>query len=80
MAPESVYLRLKDLPERELPPAEWIMVNVWEMVAPVRKDLEFQKREGMKLREEVKVLNDKQHGLLNELEHYSRLLSSKDGD
>lgn len=28
-ASESVYLRLKDLPERELPPAEWIMVSVW---------------------------------------------------
>lgn len=25
-------------------------------------------------------MNDKQHGLLNELEHYSRLLSSKDDD
>lgn len=26
---ESIYLRLKDLPEKELPPSEWIMVNVW---------------------------------------------------
>ena len=29
MASESVYMRLKDLPEKELPPAEWIMVSVW---------------------------------------------------
>jgi hypothetical protein len=29
VASESVYLRLKDLPEKELPPSEWIMVNVW---------------------------------------------------
>jgi hypothetical protein len=25
-------------------------------------------------------MNDKQHSLLNEIEHYSRLLSSKDDD
>lgn len=29
MASESVYMRLKDLPEKELPPSEWIMVSVW---------------------------------------------------
>lgn len=80
MVSESVYLRLKDLPEKELPPSEWIMVNVWEMIFPYKKDLEYHKREVGKLREEVKVLNDKQHSLLNELEHYSRLLSSKDDD
>jgi hypothetical protein len=39
MSSESIYLRLKDLPEKELPPSEWIMVNVWEMVGPLRKDL-----------------------------------------
>ena len=32
------------------------------------------------LREETKVMNDKQNSLLNELDHYSRLLSSKDDD
>ena len=50
------------------------------MVSPIKKDLEYHKREAAKLREEIKILNDKQHGLLNELEHYSRLLSSKDDD
>lgn len=80
MASESVYLRLKDLPERELPPSEWVMVQVWELLFPWKKDLEYHKREVGKLREEIKILNDKQHGLLNELEHYSRLLSSKDDD
>ena len=29
MSSESIYVRLKDLPEKELPPSEWIMVNVW---------------------------------------------------
>ena len=80
MVSESVYLRLKDVPEKELPPSEWIMVQVWEMVFPYKKDLEYHKREVGKLREEIKILNDKQHTLLNELEHYSRLLSSKDDD
>lgn len=65
MSSESIYLRLKDLPEKELPPSEWIMVNVWEMVGPLRKDLEYHKRESAKLRDEIKILNDKQHGLLN---------------
>lgn len=80
IASQSVYIRLKDLPEKELPPSEWIMVNVWELISPVKKDLDYHKRESNKLREEIKILNDKQHSLLNELEHYSRLLSSKDDD
>ena len=37
------------------------------MVSPIKKDLEYHRREAAKLREEIKVLNDKQHGLLNEL-------------
>jgi progesterone-induced-blocking factor 1 len=41
---ESIYLRLKDLPEKELPPSEWIMVNVWEIIFPYKKDLEYHKR------------------------------------
>ena len=80
MASESVYIRLKDLPEKELPPSEWIMVHVWEMLGPIKKDLEHHKRAESQLRDEIKILNDKQHSLLNELEHYSRLLSSKDDD
>ena len=56
------------------------MVNVWELISPVKKDLDYHKREANKLREEIKILNDKQHTLLTELEHYSRLLSSKDDD
>lgn len=50
------------------------------MLYPYKKDLEFHKKEVGKLREDVKMMNDKQHSLLNELEHYSRLLSSKDDD
>ena len=64
-ASESVYLRLKDLPERELPPSEWVMVQVWELLFPYKKDLEYHRKEVNKLRDEIKILNDKQHSLLN---------------
>ena len=50
VASESVYIRLKDLPEKELPPSEWIMVNVWELISPMKKDMEHHKREANKLR------------------------------
>ena len=42
--------------------------------------MEYSKREVTKLRDEIKILNDKQHSLLNELDHYQRLLYSKDDD
>jgi len=41
------------------------MVNVWELISPMKKDMEYHKREANKLREEIKILNDKQHSLLN---------------
>jgi hypothetical protein len=50
VASESVYIRLKDLPEKELPPSEWIMVNVWELISPMKKDMDYHKREANKLR------------------------------
>lgn len=37
ITPESVYLRLRDIPERDLPPSEWILVSVWEMCYPFKK-------------------------------------------
>lgn len=51
MASESIYIRLKDLPEKELPPSEWIMVHVWEMIGPIKKDLEHHKRAESQLRD-----------------------------
>ena len=30
--PENVYLKLRDLPEKDLQPSEWILVHVWEML------------------------------------------------
>lgn len=80
LVPESVYLRLRDIPERDLPPSEWLLVNVWEMCAPFRKEATSRQQEVARLREDLKAANDKQHSLLGELEHYSRMLGSKDDD
>lgn len=56
------------------------MVSVWEMCYPFKKEAEQQKKEIGRLRDDLKVANDKQHSILAELEHYSRLLASKDDD
>ena len=71
LVPENVYLRLRDIPERDLPPSEWILVNVWEMVYPFKKESELQKKEIFRMREEL---------ILGELEHANRLLYDKDDD
>lgn len=42
--------------------------------------MEYNRRETAKLRDDIKAMNDKQHSLLNELDHYQRLLNSKDDD
>ena len=78
--PETTYLRLRDIPDRELPLSEWLLVNVWELVYPHKKEADFLKREINKLREELTIASDKQGSLYAELEHCSRLLSSKDDD
>ncbi len=36
LVPENVYLRLRDLPEKDLPTNEWILVHVWELVYPFK--------------------------------------------
>ncbi|KAL4511807.1 hypothetical protein ABPG72_012652 [Tetrahymena utriculariae] len=80
LVPENVYLRLRDLPEKDLPTNEWILVNVWEMVYPFKKESELQKKEINRLREELKRNGDKQSQLLSELEHTNRMLNDKDED
>ena len=61
LVPENVYLRLRDIPERDLPPSEWILVNVWELVYPIKKESELQKKEIFRMREEMKQHLDKQN-------------------
>lgn len=80
LVPENVYLRLRDLPERDLPPNEWILVSVWEMVYPFKKEAELQKREIFRMRDELKMAMDKQNAVLGELEHTQHLLNDKDDD
>lgn len=59
LVPENVYLKLRDLPEKDLPPSEWILVNVWELVYPFKKENEMQKKEMFRLRDELKLAIDK---------------------
>ncbi len=80
LVPESVYLRLRDVPERDLPASEWILVNVWELVYPFKKEGELQKREIFRLREELKQAIDKHNQTLGEVEHANRMLYDKDDD
>ena len=62
--PETVYLRLRDIPDRDLPPSEWLLCNVWEMSYPYKKQVDFITKEAAKLREELIIGNDKQHSLM----------------
>lgn len=48
--PETAYLRLRDIPDRDLPPSEWLLCNVWEMCYPYKKQSDFLAKEAAKLR------------------------------
>jgi len=80
LIPESTYLKLRDLPEKDLPPSEWVLVNVWEIAYPFKKESELQKREIFRLREELKKSMDRHNAILGEMEHHSKLLNDKDED
>ena len=67
--PESVYLRLRNIPENQLPIHEQVLIQVWEMIYPFKKENEMQRKEIFALREEIKNLGDKHVHLLNEIEH-----------
>jgi progesterone-induced-blocking factor 1 len=54
LVPESVYLKLRDLNQNDLPLQEWVLVQVWEVVYPYKKESEFQRKEIMSLREELR--------------------------
>ncbi|EGR29131.1 progesterone immunomodulatory binding factor 1, putative [Ichthyophthirius multifiliis] len=80
LVPENVYLRLRDLPEKDLPTNEWILVNVWELLYPFKKENDLQKKEIQRLRDELRKNGDKQNQLLGELEHSTRMLNDKEED
>lgn len=60
LVPESVYLKLRDINQQDMPLQEYILVQVFELVYPYKKETEFQKKEIMALREELKQMGDKQ--------------------
>lgn len=73
LVPEDTYLRLKNMPGKDLNPNEWIMVNVYELVYPYAQENKKVKVERAGLRDEIKLMNEKQRQLLTEIEHYQRV-------
>jgi progesterone-induced-blocking factor 1 len=41
LVPESVYLKLRDLNEKDMPLQDWLLVQVWEITYPFKKETEF---------------------------------------
>lgn len=80
LIPETTYLKLRDLPERDLTPSEWVLINVWDLVYPAKRDQDINRKEVFALREEIKHLNQKMQQQLNELEHANKMLFDKDDD
>jgi hypothetical protein len=74
LVPEDTYLRLKNLPGKNLNPNEWILVNVYELVHPYVQENRKTKVERSGLRDEIKLMNEKQRQLLTEIEHYQRVI------
>lgn len=50
-----------------------ILVNTYEMVYPYTQENKKLKLENSAVRDEIKLLNEKQKQLLMELEHYQRV-------
>jgi len=38
LVPETTYLKLRDLPEHDLLPNEWVLINAWDLVYPFKRD------------------------------------------
>ena len=38
LVPETTYLKLRDLPENDLMPNEWVLINAWDLVYPFKRD------------------------------------------
>ena len=77
---ESLYLRLRSLPEKDLLLNEFILVKICDLVLPYKRDTDLHKQEIESLRGEVRALNDRITKQLNEIEHNNLLLFEKDED
>ncbi|CAD8069072.1 unnamed protein product [Paramecium sonneborni] len=80
LVPEAVYLRLRDMNEKEMPIQDWVLVQVWEIVYPFKKEGEFQKKEILALREELRQITEKHQFLLNDLEHGQKMMVDREED
>ena len=80
LIPEDAYLRLRNIPERDLNPNEWVLIHVWEILSPWAKENKTLKLENACLREDVKLTTEKHKQLITELSHYQKLLCDKDDD
>ena len=80
LVPEDTYLRLRNMPERDQNPNEWVQTHCWEIQAPYSRENKALKLENSALREDVKLSNEKHKQLQTEQEHYQRLLGEKDDD
>lgn len=80
LVPLDSYLRLKNIPLKDLNPNEWVLVNTYELISPYVEENKKLKLENSTLRDEIRLQNEKAKQLLMELEHYQRLISERDDD
>eukprot|EP01017_Pseudomicrothorax_dubius_P034085 TRINITY_DN4630_c0_g1_i1.p1 TRINITY_DN4630_c0_g1~~TRINITY_DN4630_c0_g1_i1.p1 ORF type:complete len:634 (+),score=208.33 TRINITY_DN4630_c0_g1_i1:584-2485(+) len=78
--PEDVVTRLRRMPQDELHPNEWMMVQAWDIIQPLRKELESHQKEIGRLRDDVRSGHEKQGKVLSELENAQRLVKEKDDE
>jgi hypothetical protein len=78
--PEVEYIRLRDIPEKDLREDESNLVHIWELVHPMKDDSKKLRSEIQTLRVEVKQVNEKNQNLILELKHSNDLISRKDDD
>ena len=66
---ESKYLRLRELKEEDLAIDEYVLVNVYEMLLPLKSQQDDGQQQTRGYQEQIKGLNDRLQRNLNELEH-----------
>ncbi|CAD8055224.1 unnamed protein product [Paramecium primaurelia] len=80
LVPKAVYLRLRNMNEKKMPIQDWVLVQVQEIVYPFKKEGEFQKKEIMALREELRQITEKHQFLLKDLEHGQKMMVDREED
>lgn len=78
LAPDDIYYKLKNISEKDLEPAELVLLKTIEIVKPLKAEAKQAKLENAELRTEVKFKNDKISILQKEVEGSDRLFKEKD--